>query len=211
MLVIGLTGSIGMGKSTAVGMLRRLGLPVHDADAAVHALMARGGIAVDAVGAAFPGVVVDGAVDRRLLGARVLGDPAALRRLEAILHPLARAAARRFLAKQARLRRPLAVLDIPLLFETGGEALCDVVIVVSAPARTQRSRVLGRSGMTEARFQAILERQMPDAEKRRRADFIVQTGLNKAHSLNQLRRIVTLLRTRAERLRPLREVIGRYG
>jgi len=214
MLVIGLTGSIGMGKSTAVAMLRRLGLPVHDADAAVHALMAKGGAAVAAVEAAFPGVVVDGAVDRRRLGDRVLGDPAALRRLEAILHPLARASARRFLAKQARLRRPLAVLDIPLLFETGGEALCDVVIVVSAPAATQRLRVLGRPGMTEARLQAVLDRQMPDAEKRRRADFVVQTGLDKAHSLNQLRRIVTLLRAGVEqagRPRPLREIIGRYG
>ncbi len=195
MQVIGLTGSIGMGKSTAAAMLRRLGLPVHDADAAVHRLMARGGAAVAAVAAAFPGVERDGAIDRALLGARVLGDPAALRRLEGILHPLVRQEARRFLALQARLRRPLAVLDIPLLFETGGERLCDAVIVVSAPPFIQRARVLRRPGMTEARMRAILDRQLSDAEKRRRADFVVQTGLTKAHSLRQLAAIVRLLRS----------------
>ena len=195
MMVVGLTGSIGMGKSTAAAMLRRLGLPVHDADAVVHRLMARGGGAVAAVEAAFPGVTRDGAVDRGLLGARVLGAAAALRRLEAILHPLARAEAGAFLAQQARLRRPLAVLDIPLLYETGGERLCDVVIVVSAPAFIQRARVLRRPGMTEAKLQALLARQLPDAEKRRRADFVVQTGLNKGHALRQLAAIVKLLRS----------------
>jgi len=193
MLVIGLTGSIGMGKSTAAATLQRLGLPVHDADAAVHRLMERGGAAVAAVSAAFPGVERDGAIDRGLLGARVLGDDAAMKRLEAILHPLVRTEARRFLAQQARLRRPLAVLDIPLLFETGGDRLCDAVIVVSAPPFIQRARVMRRPGMTEAKFQAILARQMPDEEKRRRADFVVQTGLNKAHSLRQLVAIVRLL------------------
>ncbi|MGF1631899.1 MAG: dephospho-CoA kinase [Kiloniellaceae bacterium] len=195
MRVIGLTGSIGMGKSTAAAMLRRLGLPVHDADAAVHRLMARGGAAVAAVEAAFPGVVQAGAIDRSLLGARVLGDAAALQRLEAILHPLVRAEARAFLAQQARLRRPLAVLDIPLLYETGGERLCDVVIVVTAPGFIQRARVLRRPGMTEAKLQALLARQLSDAEKRRRADFVVQTGLNKAHALRQLAAIVKLLRS----------------
>jgi len=194
MLVIGLTGSIGMGKSTAAATLHRLGLPVHDADAAVHRLMERGGAAVAAVSAAFPGVERDGAIDRGLLGARVLGDDAAMKRLEAILHPLVRTEARRFLAQQARLRRPLAVLDIPLLFETGGDRLCDAVIVVSAPPFIQRARVMRRPGMTEAKFQAILARQMPDEEKRRRADFVVQTGLNKAHSLRQLVAIVRLLK-----------------
>jgi len=194
MLVIGLTGSIGMGKSTAAATLQRLGLPVHDADAAVHRLMERGGAAVAAVSAAFPGVERDGAIDRGLLGARVLGDDAAMKRLEAILHPLVRTEARRFLAQQARLRRPLAVLDIPLLFETGGDRLCDAVIVVSAPPFIQRARVMRRPGMTEAKFQAILARQMPDEEKRRRADFVVQTGLNKAHSLRQLVAIVRLLK-----------------
>jgi dephospho-CoA kinase len=194
MLIVGLTGSIGMGKSTAAAMLRRLGLPVHDADAAVHRLMARGGAAVEAVAAAFPGVERAGVIDRKLLAAKVLGDPAALKRLEAILHPLVRHETRRFLALQARLRRPLAVLDIPLLYETGGEDRCDVVIVVSAPAFIQRARVLSRPGMSEARFRAILQRQLPDAEKRRRADFVVQTGLNKAHALRQLAAIVTLLK-----------------
>jgi dephospho-CoA kinase len=194
MLIVGLTGSIGTGKSTAAAMLRRLGQPVHDADAAVHRLMARGGAAVETVAAAFPGVERAGAIDRKLLAAKVLGDPAALKRLEAILHPLVRHETRRFLALQARLRRPLAVLDIPLFYETGGEDRCDVVIVVSAPAFIQRARVLSRPGMSEARFRAILQRQLPDAEKRRRADFVVQTGLNKAHALRQLAAIVTLLK-----------------
>jgi len=194
MLVIGLTGSIGMGKSTAAATLQRLGLPVHDADAAVHRLMERGGAAVAEVSAAFPGVEHDGMIDRGLLGTKVLGDDAAMKRLEAILHPLVRAEARRFLAQQARLRRPLAVLDIPLLFETGGDRLCDAVIVVSAPPFVQRARVLNRPGMTEEKFQAILVRQLPDEEKRRRADFVVQTGLNKAHSLRQLVGIVRLLK-----------------
>ncbi len=201
MLVVGLTGSIGMGKSTAAGMLRRLGVPVHDADAAVHRLMERGGAAVTAVAAAFPGVERDGRIDRSLLGAEVLGDDAALKRLEAILHPLVRAEARAFLAKQARLHRPLVVLDIPLLFETGGDRLCDAVIVVSAPPATQRARVLGRPGMTEQKMRAIMARQLPDAEKRRRADFIVQTGLTKGHSLRQLAAIVTLLKEEARRRR----------
>ncbi len=203
MLVIGLTGSIGMGKSTAAAMLRRLGLPVHDADAAVHRQMACGGAAVSAVEAAFPGVTRDAAIDRGLLGAKVLADSAALKRLEAILHPLVRAEARAFLAKQARLRRLLAVLDIPLLFETGGDRLCDAVIVVSAPPFIQRARVLRRPGMTDAKMQAILARQLPDAEKRRRADFVVHTGLNKAHTLRQLAGIVRLLQREALKRRPL--------
>jgi dephospho-CoA kinase len=199
MRVIGLTGSIGMGKSTAAAVLRRLGLPVHDADAAVHRLMQPGGAAVAAVEAAFPGVVVDGAVDRKRLGARVLDDDAAMKRLEAILHPMVRAEARAFLAKQARLRRPLAVLDIPLLYETRGERLCDAVIVVTAPPAVQRARVLRRPGMTEDKMRAVLARQMPDAEKRRRADFVVQTGLGKLHSLRQLATVVRILRTRSGR------------
>lgn len=212
MLVLGLTGSIGMGKSTAAAMLRRLGLPLHDADAAVHRLMAKGGAAVAAVDQAFPGVVVEGAVDRGRLGAKVLGDPVELRRLEAILHPLARASARAFLAKQARQRRSLAVLDIPLLFETGGEKICDAVVVVSAPAATQRARVMARPGMTGERFQAILAQQVPDAEKRRRADFIVQSGLGKAHALQQLRSIVTVMKARATRGGPpLHKLFGRYS
>ena len=194
MIVLGLTGSIGMGKSTAAGMLKRLGLPLHDADAAVHRLMAKGGAAVAEIEAAFPGVLREGAVDRKELGARVFGDPAALRKLEGILHPKVRAAARAFLKLQQRQRRDLAVLDIPLLFETGGEALCDAVVVVTAPAFLQRARVLARPGMTEERFAQVLAEQMSDAEKRRRADFVVQTGLGKAHTLHELAAIVRLLR-----------------
>ena len=202
MLVLGLTGSIGMGKSAAANMLRRMGLPVHDADRAVHRLMNRGDAAVAEVDTAFPGVVVDGAVDRRRLGERVFEDSAALACLEAILHPAVRRAAREFLKQRARNGRWLAVLDIPLLFETGGEALCDAVIVVSAPRFVQEARVLGRAGMTMTQFHAILEKQMPDREKRRRADFVVNTGLSKAETLRQLRAIVTLLRDRPGRLRP---------
>lgn len=201
MLVLGLTGSIGMGKTTAAKMLRRMGLPLHDADRAVHRLMAKGGAAVAEIEAAFPGVVVEDAVDRERLAAQVFEDPAALKRLEEILHPAVRLATRKFLDRQARAGRSLAVLDIPLLFETGGEAICDAVAVVSAPPFVQRDRVMGRRGMTPARFQAILAKQMPDSEKRRRADFVVNTGLSKAETLRQLRAIVTLLRQQPEKYR----------
>lgn len=204
MIVIGLTGSIGMGKSAAAAMLRRLGVPVHDADAAVHALLGDGGAAVAAVGAAFPGVCVGAAVDRGKLGAQVFGDAAALARLEGILHPLVRESTRRFLLQAARRREPVAVLDIPLLYETGAEVLCDVIIVVTAPTFLQRIRVLGRRGMTAARFAAILARQMPDAEKRRRADFVVRTGLSRGATLRRLDGIVTLLRQRPKRARRTR-------
>ena len=194
MFVLGLTGSIGMGKTAAAKMLRRMGLPLHDADRAVHRLLAKGGAAVAAVEAAFPGVAVDGAVDRERLAVRVFEDPAALERLEEILHPAVRRTTRAFLGRHARAGRPLVVLDIPLLFEAGGEALCDAVVVVTAPAFVQRARVMGRRGMTPARFQAILANQMPDREKRRRADFVVKTGLSKAAALRQLRAIIKLLR-----------------
>ena len=193
MFVLGLTGSIGMGKSETARMFRRHGVPVYDADAAVHRLLARGGEAVDRVEAAFPGVVRDGAVDRPALGARVFGDAAALRRLEAILHPLAGRAQRRFLARSARLRAPLVVLDVPLLFETGGEARTDAIAVVSAPPRVQRQRVLGRPEMTAEKFRAILAQQMPDAVKRQRADFIIPTGLGRRLALNHVARIVTMV------------------
>ena len=201
MFVLGLTGSIGMGKTAAAKMLRRMGLPLHDADRAVHRLLAKGGAAVAAVEAAFPGVAVDGAVDRERLAVRVFEDPAALERLEVILHPAVRWTTRAFLGRHARAGRPLVVLDIPLLFETGGEALCDAVVVVTAPAFVQRARVMGRRGMTPARFQAILAKQMPDSEKRRRADFVVKTGLSKAATLRQLRAITTLVRRRPGRYR----------
>jgi dephospho-CoA kinase len=206
MILVGLTGSIGMGKSTAARALRRLGLPVHDADAAVHRLLAPGGAAVRPVLAAFPDVGDEtGGIDRQRLGARVFGDAAALKRLEAILHPRVRAAKRRFLAAQARQRRPVVVLDVPLLFETGGDRECDAVLVVSAPAYLQRRRVLARPGMTEAKFRAILAKQMPDRDKRRRASFVVQTGLGQRFSRDRLnaaiRAISGMPRPRRRRLR----------
>ncbi|HLO75588.1 MAG TPA: dephospho-CoA kinase [Magnetospirillum sp.] len=194
MKVLGLTGSIGMGKSTAAAMLRRLGVPVHDADATVHRLLGPGGAAVAAIAAAFPGVVMDGAVNRQELGRRVFGQPAELRRLEAILHPLVRQAETRFLKRHRRLGTPLVVLDIPLLFETGGQRRCDRVAVVSCPAFLQAQRVLRRPGMNPAKLAAIRAQQMPDAEKRRRADFILPTGAGMLPVLRGLRRIVTVLR-----------------
>jgi dephospho-CoA kinase len=207
-IVLGLTGSIGMGKSTAAAALRSLRLPLFDADRAVHRLIGPSGPAVERVAAAFPGVVAGaGGVDRRLLGRRVFADTTALERLEAILHPMVEQAERRFLGQARARRAPIAVLDIPLLFETGSERRCDYVIVVSATAFLQRQRVLRRPGMSRERFVMILKQQMPDAEKQRRADFVVPTGLNRSLSLRRLRAIVRLLRTappnrRARRRRP---------
>jgi dephospho-CoA kinase len=187
-ILVGLTGSIGMGKSTAAQALRRLGVPVHDADAAVHRLLAPGGRAVAAVLAEFPDVgTAAGGIDRRRLGGVVFGDAAALKRLEAVLHPLVGAAKRRFLAAAARRRRRLVVLDVPLLYETGGERACDAVLVVSAAAFLQRQRVLARSGMTNEKFRAILAKQLPDAEKRRRTPYVIPTGLGRRVSLDRLR------------------------
>ena len=202
MIVLGLTGSIAMGKSNAAATLRRLGIPVYDADAEIHRLLGKGGRAVDLVGDAFPGVVRDGMVDRGALGARVFDDPDSLRRLERILHPLARRAQRRFLKAAARRGEPLAVLDIPLLFETGGDACCDATVVVSAPAFLQSIRALARPGMTEDRLAAVRAQQMSDREKRKRADFVVLTGLDRRRTLNQLRRIVRLVQARPGRCWP---------
>jgi dephospho-CoA kinase len=190
MKILGLTGSIGMGKSTAARAFRRLRVPVFDADAAVHRLQAKGGAAVRPIEAAFPGTTRDGRVEREALRARVLGDPAALRVLERVVHPLVRKAERAFLAACRRRGDRIAVLDVPLLFETKGEGRVDQVIVVSAPAATQRARVLARGGMTPERLAAILARQMPDAEKRRRADHVVRTGLSKHAAQRQIRAIV---------------------
>ncbi len=196
MIVLGLTGSIGMGKSAAATMLRRLGVPVFDADHFVHQSMAPGGAAAAAVAAAFPGVRnAEGGIDRTLLGRRVFGDGPALGCLEAIVHPMVVAGENRFLAHARARGEPLAVLDIPLLFETGAERRCDYVLVVSAPAFLQRQRVLRRPGMTGGRFAAILAKQMPDREKRRRADFVVPTGLGRHLTLRRLQRIVTELRS----------------
>ncbi len=195
MVILGLTGSIGMGKTTAAKIFRRLGVPVHDADAAVHRLLGPGGDAVAQVEAAFPGVVRQGAVDRQELGRRVFGDPAALARLEALLHPRVRRAALDFLKRHAQRRQKLVVLDIPLLFETGGDSLCDATVVVSAPRAVQESRVLSRPGMTRQRLRAILAQQMSDREKRRRADFVVRTGRGKHDTLRSVAAIVRLART----------------
>lgn len=174
MIVLGLTGSIGMGKSTAAAMFADEGVPVYDADAAVHRLYA--GRAAPLIEAEFPGTVIDGIVDRAALGAKVLNDPAAMQRLEAIVHPLVRGEEVAFLADARKSGAPLALLDIPLLYETGAEARCDKIVVVSAPAEIQRERVLRRPGMSEEKFAAILARQLPDAEKRARADFVIDTG-----------------------------------
>lgn len=198
MKILGLTGSIGMGKSTATAMLRRLGVPVHDSDAAVHRLMARGGAAVPAIAEAFPDAVRDGAVDRSALGGIVFADRSALGRLEAIVHPLVAQEAERFLARHRRLRTPLVVLDVPLLLEGKGHRRCDLVAVVSAPPAVQRQRVLARPGMTESRLKAILAKQMPDREKRRRADVVIPTGLGRAVTMRRLARLVNDLR-RGER------------
>jgi dephospho-CoA kinase len=194
MIVIGLTGGIGMGKSTAARTFRRLGIPVHDADAAVHRLYARGGAGVAAIAALAPEAIVDGAVAREVLRKRALADPSFLTRIEAAIHPLVRAQERAFLARCRRARRPIAVLDIPLLFETGGDRRVDHIVVVSAPAAIQRARVLVRPGMTEARLAAIRARQMPDAEKRRRAHTVIHTGLSRYHAQRAIRRLVARLR-----------------
>lgn len=193
MILIGLTGSIGMGKSETAKMFQALGVPVYDADAGVHRLYERDGPAVQPVGDAFPGVVRDGVVDRQELGRRVLDDRAALRRLEAIVHPLVGTDQLAFLRQAAADAQPMVVLDIPLLFETGGEARVDVVVVVSAPPDVQRQRVLERPGMSAAKFEAILAKQVPDAEKRARADFVVDTSQGLDHARAQVARIVAAL------------------
>jgi dephospho-CoA kinase len=176
MIILGLTGSIGMGKSTVAAMFAEEGAPCFDSDAAVHALYAQDGAAVAPVEAAFPGVTKDGAIDRVALSALVVGDAEAIKRLEAIVHPLVRRAQAEFLRANRDTGALYVVLDIPLLFETGGVNLVDKVVVVSAPADVQRARVLARPGMTEEKFEAILARQTPDAEKRARADFVIDTS-----------------------------------
>ena len=176
MILLGLTGSIGMGKSTTTALVAEHGALIWNADDAVHALYARGGAAVEPVGEAFPGVVVDGAVDRGRLAEALGRDETAFRRLETLVHPLVAAGRMTDLEVARAAGVKLAVLDIPLLFETGGDRAVDAVVVVSADAATQRRRVLARPGMTAERLEAILARQIPDGEKRRRADFVIDTG-----------------------------------
>ena len=193
--VLGLTGSIGMGKSATAAMFRARGIPVHDADATVHRLYA--GPAVAAVEAAFPGVTVKGVIDRARLGRQVFGNAEAMRTLEAIVHPLVHAAEQDFLAAARAKGANLAVLDIPLLYETGGERRCRAVAVVSAPARIQRERVMARPGMDEERFAVILARQVPDVEKRRRAHFIIDSSRGLDFAQSQVDAIIAALSSTA--------------
>jgi dephospho-CoA kinase len=203
MFVLGLTGSIAMGKSTASQAFRCFGVPVFDADAAVHRLLAPGGAAVAAVAAAFPEALdAGGGIGRQALGRRVFGDPVALARLEAILHPKVQQAEYRFLARCAGARRDLVVLDIPLLYETGGERRVDGVAVVSAPPFVQEQRLRRRSGVSPARLEAIRVRQMPDAEKRRRAEFVIPTGLERRRSLIAIATVIATVRGRPARVWP---------
>jgi dephospho-CoA kinase len=190
MRILGLTGSIAMGKSATARMLGRLGLPIHDADACVHQLFATGGRAVAPISDAFPDVVENGAVNRVRLGSRVFGKPNALKQLEAIVHPLVRDERDRFLALHRRRRAKLVVLDVPLLYETGGQAICDEVMVVSAPAFLQRRRALARPDMTPEKLASILARQMPDHEKRKRADVVIATGLGFADTYRRIVRYI---------------------
>ncbi len=176
MIILGLTGSIGMGKSTTAGLFRGFGVPVQDADETVTRLYARGGAAVASVETAFPGTVTHGAVDRAALAERVLGDAEALTRLEAIVHPLVRAERGDFLLAAQAQGADVAVLDVPLLYETGADRETDAVVVVTAPQAVQAERVLGRQGMTADKFARILARQLPDADKRARADFVIDTS-----------------------------------
>jgi dephospho-CoA kinase len=200
--VLGLTGSIGMGKSATAAIFRRFGVPVHDADAAVHRLYE--GKAAPLIEAAFPGTAPAGVVDRAALSRQVIGSPESMARLEGIVHPLVRGEEERFLADALAAHAPVAVLDIPLLFETGGQSRCDAVLVVTAAPHVQHARVLARPGMSEETFAAIRERQMPDAEKRKRAHFLVDTGRGFPSAERQVGDILRALASRPGRvLRPI--------
>ena len=196
--VLGLTGSIGMGKSAMAAIFRRFGVPVHDADAAVHRLYE--GEAAPLIEAAFPGTAPTGIVDRPTLSKAVIGSPEGMATLEAIVHPLVRREEERFLENAVATQAAVAVLDIPLLFETGGDSRCDAVLVVTAARAVQRERVLARPGMSEEKFAAILAKQMPDAEKRRRAHFVVDTGRGVASAERQVGGILRALASRPGRV-----------
>jgi len=197
--ILCLTGSLGMGKSRTAQFFAEQGVPVYDADAVVHELYASE--AVPVIDRAFPGAVVDGKVDRAKLAALVLGDDAALARLESIVHPLVAARREKFLADARANKAKAVLLDIPLLFETRGERVCDAVVVVSAPADVQRQRAFERPGMTEEKFAALLAKQLPDAEKRPRADFVVDTSQSLDHARTQVRDILRLIATMPKRAR----------
>jgi dephospho-CoA kinase len=199
MFILGLTGSLGMGKSATAKMFAEEGVPVHDADSAVHRLYEAE--ATPLIETAFPGTTTGGRVDREKLAQRVLGDTAAIKKLETIVHPLVRKAEERFLAEAERKGAGVAVLDIPLLFETGGDKRCDAVVVVSAPSDVQRSRAFERPGMTEQKFSAILAKQMPDADKRARGDFVVDTSKGFDAARAQVRDILARVATMPKRRR----------
>jgi dephospho-CoA kinase len=196
MIVLGLTGSIGMGKSTTATLFAEAGVPVYDADAAVHRLYE--GEAVAAIEAAFPGTTVNGKVDRNRLSARVVQDSAAMKRLEEIVHPMLGASRQTFLHDAEQSGAPVAVIDVPLLFETGGEKRVDAVVVVTTTAELQRERIFARPNMTEEKLQAILSRQMPDAEKRKRAHFVVDTS----HGLDPVRERIRDILAEAAKMPP---------
>lgn len=196
MKVLGLTGSIAMGKSTAAKHFEALGAPVFDADACVHQLTGPNGKALAAIDEAFPGVIKDGVLDRSKLGIVVFNDTSARHKLESILHPLVWEARQNWLQKHRRQRTALVVLDIPLLYETGADVLCDAVAVVSAPERLQKARVLSRPEMTEEKFAGIKAAQMPDAEKRKRADFVIRTGLDFRRSRDDIKSIIRHMKMR---------------
>ncbi len=191
MIIAGLTGSIGMGKSTTAAMFIKRGVPVHDADAVVHALYE--GEAADKIEAEFPGTVTNGRVDRSILAKHVVGKPEAMKKLESIVHPLVAAKRDEFLAAHRKNEEPLVILDIPLLFETGGDSLVDWIIVVTASAETQRKRVLSRPDMNPEKFEAILARQVPDSEKRKRADFLIDTDQGMEAARHQVQHIIAEL------------------
>ena len=190
MLILGLTGSIAMGKSTAAAMLRRMGIPVHDADQAVHRLTKAGGRAVQAIAASFPDVALGAGLNRKELAQRAFNNPAVLHRLEQILHPLVREEETAFLKRHRARGTKVVVLDVPLLLETGGETRVDAVMVVSAPRLVQMERVLSRPGMSHSKLQGIEARQMPDREKRKRADFVIPTGLGRRPTWLALKKAV---------------------
>ncbi len=192
MIILGLTGSIGMGKTTASDNFSKIGIPVHDADQAVHEMMSEGGEAVVIMSEMFPASIRDGSIDRKVIAEEVFSNSKALNNIEKTLHPLVRLREKKFLGDCARQGKKVVILDVPLLFETGGEKRCDGVITVSAPKYIQRQRVFNRPGMTPERLKVILSRQISDFEKRKRSDFIILTGLGRYFSLIQAQKIVRI-------------------